>query len=69
MGKTNNNAFTLAQPEGGNNEYTMVNAIDLSKFEIVLTTPVCPLHFLLACTNHSLDRLGIVPTHRPKVAG
>ena len=60
IGKTNNNAFTLDKPGGGNNEYTMFNAIDLSKFEMVPTTPLCPLHFPLACRNHNPERLGIV---------
>ena len=60
VGKTNYNAFLLPGEDGANDEYIMKETTDLTKFEIVPATPVCPLHYLLACKNVTPEKLGVV---------
>ena len=60
IGKTKHNVFALTGAECDNDRFTMVQTTDLSKSEMVPTTPVRPLHYLLACRKTTPDRLGVV---------
>ena len=57
---TNNLAFLIGAGKVINYEVVLLPAIDLEKYLIVPTQPVCPLHYYLACKKKLSNTIGVV---------
>ena len=61
VGKTNHRAFLLGNGKVLNSRPTMLPILDIEEYEIVPSTPVCPLHYFLALNKRfPKHRMGVV---------